>query len=491
MLGELREASAALSETIVAKTVVAMSCPACAAERPGPVGGTCRVCGQRLTLVTVEPDTLGGTSAPLVAGEELEESIVSFAKKRWSETLHPRDPGGQGGGQFARGSGGGARAARPSAPSAPKPSAPSKPRLATSRRPHSEHGPKGTRTRATPHALPPKAGGMAGDAPKLSEKELAGAVGQGVWSAKVSASVSMLRAGTGPGKGESEDIYRLPGTGGKLGAYTPERVALHARIVNLLFQGSEAHAAPEALFMAGGGGSGKSSLIKAGLAKPQKDAVDINPDIIKTMLPEYQALVAADDKRAAALMHEESSHIAKTAMNLAILRRHHLTVDGTGNGGPGSFMGKINATTSAGYSARVVYATIPAEVAVARAKARAEKPKEQGGGRAVPEGHLRSAHESVSRVYDDEVRHLKGIPIDIYDNTGKKPVLVAQHARSGALTVHRRTLYQEFVDKRDPSIAAAAKVAKDQKEAVDWIRRNSASDVSDGNMVLGSRSSRG
>lgn len=137
MIGELREAATMPTvsvDTRLPQVDKALSCNACGAQEPGPVNGTCRVCGNPLRLRGIIPDVTGVQPAVnVLAGEdaeaELAEGVVSFAKKRWTETLHPRDPGGQGGGQFTRGGGGGG-ASRPSgargsgAPRAPRGDAP-------------------------------------------------------------------------------------------------------------------------------------------------------------------------------------------------------------------------------------------------------------------------------------------------------------------------------------------------------------------------------
>lgn len=362
-------------------------------------------------------------------GELHEATVFSIARQGWSEVLHPRGQGGK----FA------------DKPDAPKPAA------RVSRNPtasSSERKPQPkVRTRLRPGTRAPERT-PSQQAKKLSEKELIGAVGTGPWSKGVPELTARLRAGTVE---DSETHFRPKGK-----PYPPERVALHARIANLMLQGAGSHAQPEALFLAGGPASGKSSLVNGGRARPRPDAVDVNPDIVRAMLPEYQALLAAGDQAAAAKVHEEASHISKMVMNLAVLRRHHVTVDGTGNGKPGAYVGKIEAARAAGLDVRVVYASIPTELAVTRSKERAERQAARTGkaGRQVPEGYLRSAHQSVSRHYIDEVSQL-GVPIEVYDNSGKKPKLVAQHDSQGRLNVVNPRLYQAFVEKADPKAAAA------------------------------------
>jgi predicted ABC-type ATPase len=359
-------------------------------------------------------------------GELAEASIFSVARRGWSETLHPRGRGGR----FA--------------------DKPDVPKAAPSRNP-ARSGPRNTPKPKVSPLRPDAPRGperpSSNEARKIGEKELPGMVGTGPWSKAVPELTAKLRAGSVE---DSESFFR---PGGR--AYPPERVALHARIVNLMLQGAGAHQQPEALFLAGGPASGKSTLVNSGRARPKPDAVDVNPDIVRTMLPEYQALVAAGDEGASAKVHEEASHISKMVMNLALMRRHHVTVDGTGNGGPGAFSRKIEAARGAGLSVRVVYSTIDTEEAVSRAKARAAR-----SGRVVPEGYLRSAHAAVSERYLNDVSKL-GVPIEVYDNNGKKPKLIAQHDASGRLNVVNKRLFESFVEKADPQKAALRKLQRE------------------------------
>jgi hypothetical protein len=139
--------------------------------------------------------------------------------------------------------------------------------------------------------------GKASTKRKLTEAELPNAVGKGRWTPAVAKTVTDLKSGK---VADTEQAYRLAGSGGKLGPYSSERIDLHAQIARALLQGAGAH--PEdahAIFLAGGPASGKSTLLKQGHVKVPADAVDVNPDIVKTMLPEYRALVAAGDKRPA------------------------------------------------------------------------------------------------------------------------------------------------------------------------------------------------
>lgn len=278
---------------------------------------------------------------------------------------------------------------------------------------------------------------------KLTEKELARSVGPGPWDDKVAETLNELRTHAPIIKdGEqrpygTDDHYRTA-----QGTYTPERIELHARIIRALLQGAGAHPNDkQAIFLAGGPASGKSHMLKTGHVKPESDAVEINPDIIKTMLPEYKALTAAKDPRASSLVHEESSHIAKWATNLAMARHHHIVIDGVGNSGPGKFARKVQQAVDHGYKTSVHTATTDTETAWARSEERARKT-----GRHVPEGYLRQAHAGVSRVFRDDISKMPGIDVHVYDTTGKTKRVYSKSA-TGAENVRDRKRHAKFLAK--------------------------------------------
>lgn len=271
--------------------------------------------------------------------------------------------------------------------------------------------------------------------PKFTEDELPGAVGEGEWTKHVDAAVEDLKAGTAT---DTEEIYR------EKGFYTSDRISLHNRIVQALLQGAGHHPEDaEAVFLAGGPASGKSELVKDGKVKFADDAVLINPDIAKEMLPEYAKLKAAKDPQAAAKVHEESSYVAKLAANIALGRKHHVVFDAVGDSEKGKYLGKIKAAQAKGHKVRVTYATVPTDVAAERAKVRGQKT-----GRNVPEGYLRAAHRGVSERFLDDILPDKSIPFEVYDTASRsKPKLIARRAEGGDIVIVSKEAYELFVAK--------------------------------------------
>lgn len=312
--------------------------------------------------------------------------------------------------------------------------------------------PPGQATRTDIYGKPraPGAGSERAPAPgnvrKLKTHELPGAIGRGTWTPSAKRAAEDLKAGRVV---DTEHAHRAKSADGSLGHYSPERIALHAQIAKALLQGADHHpGSARAVFLAGGPASGKSTLLKQGHVHVPADAVDVNPDIVRSMLPEYKALVAAGDKSASAKTHEEASHISKLVANLALSRQHHVVFDTVGNSGPGAFRKKIEAAKEHGHAVSVHYATVSTQEALRRSAARAADPKSESFGRHVPEGFLRSAHQAVSERYANDISKIDGVHLQVFDTTSKRVKRVAEKFPSQAkLKVHHAKLHDAFVAK--------------------------------------------
>lgn len=231
------------------------------------------------------------------------------------------------------------------------------------------------------------------------------------------------------------------------GQYSPARQALHQSIAKSFLEGRGTFAKPSVLFTAGGPASGKTETMHVGGVP--KDAVNVNPDAVKEHLPEYQALKDAGRADIAArATHDESSAVAAQISKLAMLNKHNLVVDGTGDSGPGKFAGKINAARAHGYDVEVRYSTLPVGLAKRIEEHRSNKKGGASEGRKVPSWFLEDAHRNVSKIFHEEIRHLP-VKVNVYDNRVKgRPKLIASKRQGDTHPrVHHRPLYNEFVAK--------------------------------------------
>lgn len=254
--------------------------------------------------------------------------------------------------------------------------------------------------------------------PQVALADLSKSVGRGAWSREVP---KVTRDLIGGRVADTEHAYRAHNPDGSLGKYTPERKALHERIVTQLLAGKKPHEGKaRAIFTAGGPASGKSKMIEDGHIKVPADPVHLNPDVVREMLPEYSKMLAAGRQDASQLTHEEASHVTKLATKIALGRQHHVLIDSVGNSEPGKFLGKVKDAQAAGYAASVHYATVPTEEALVRAQKRAKRT-----GRQVPVDYLKAAHAGASARFPD-VAKLPGVHVQVFDNTGPSLKLIAE-----------------------------------------------------------------
>lgn len=197
---------------------------------------------------------------------------------------------------------------------------------------------------------------------------------------------------------------------------------------------------PIAYVMGGGGASGKGfvkkHLIKTGSIN-ETGAVSLDPDEVKPDIPEYSAIVAAGDSRAAAVTHEESSDIAKRIKARAIAGRYDIVLDVTlGDQKKGEKY--LQELKDAGYEVRLFGVTVNPESAVIRAMNRAQKT-----GRYVPISALLHAHrgfngafESYAKIADEAV---------LFDNTTERQEIA--RATGGNLVVSNHEAYNGVAER--------------------------------------------
>jgi predicted ABC-type ATPase len=253
--------------------------------------------------------------------------------------------------------------------------------------------------------------------------------------------------GTGSTKVDMGDIaegkHSLQKHVDKNGKLTAERERLHDEIVMRALDGIEKAQGQQTFYMMGGGpASGKSTVIKQGAVEvpDNKKAAYIDPDWCKAQLPEYQAMVKAGDKSAAAFCHEESSALAKRISTAAQKNGYNVVYDGTGDGSVKSVEKKLTEAKANGLVTKGVYVTVPTEVAWQRSQARAAKT-----GREVPEATVKGTHKKVSQILP-EVAHMFDGGVQLFSTDGEVK-LIAEGGKGKGLTAKDEKLYAEFLAK--------------------------------------------
>lgn len=241
------------------------------------------------------------------------------------------------------------------------------------------------------------------------------------------------------------------------GKLTPEREALHKQIIDDYFEGKMPTEGEHILrFMGGGSASGKSSVENKGVIPKldEKSSITVDPDDVKSYLPEFQDFAPTNDKMAG-LSHEESSLISKQIYAIALEEGFDVKYDGTGDGSVGSVMKKVNAAKEAGYRVEAEYLTVDVPVALERNQARYEsgmKKFKEGRSdippRKVGEAEVRSIHKKVSQIAPQVAKNFDRI--NIYDNNGDgPPVKIAEGGNGKDLKPikGREREFQKFLDK--------------------------------------------
>lgn len=233
------------------------------------------------------------------------------------------------------------------------------------------------------------------------------------------------------------------------GKLTPEREAIHKKIIDRLLSGKTPVDGQATMTMLGGGpASGKSSVMNPDTSK-DPHSVTVDPDAIKTMLPGFSEM-AKKDPTAASYYHEESSALAKRFSEVAFSENYNVIYDGTGDGSTNSVQKKIDAARAKGYKVEAKYVSIDTEEAVVRNQARYEKGLAEGKNpRLVPADYVRSCHAQVTDIsvkMADKFDH-----IEIWDNNGargqQKMIMTGGSGKGLTVVKGQETAAKSYLDK--------------------------------------------
>jgi predicted ABC-type ATPase len=187
-----------------------------------------------------------------------------------------------------------------------------------------------------------------------------------------------------------------------------------------------------AILTMGGPASGKSSM---GLNTT--NMVHVDPDLIKEKIPEFRDALHPDHtfRGAAAMVHEESSHLAKQIRQRALDEKHHIFIDGTGANGK-KFGELIDHLKSRGYDVHVHMPDLHVDEGVKRAGDRAAK-----SGRQVPEGFIRDTYKAIAASWKGIAQ--KADHFTMY-NANKAKTEKAFEIHHGEKTVHDKAFHDEM-----------------------------------------------
>lgn len=197
--------------------------------------------------------------------------------------------------------------------------------------------------------------------------------------------------GTVPGKrGGTEQMHWDQEKNG----YKTERKKLHEKVVASYFKGKTlpAEDAKHCIIAIGGIAAGKTTTLeKRGLGGP--NYVHMDPDDIKTQLPEYEHARALKWEGSGAFGHEESSLLSKQVYRKAVDDGHDLIIDGSGKN-LNKMIGYIKELKDHGYKVDLIMPDQDVEKGLGFAQKRAEN-----DGRKAYEDLVRDAYDKVPKNF--------------------------------------------------------------------------------------------
>lgn len=204
------------------------------------------------------------------------------------------------------------------------------------------------------------------------------------------------------------------------GDYTPERKALHEKIVGAFSD----HVLPVrpggqklAILMAGGPAAGKSTILRHMMNdEMSKQFVMVNPDDVKEHIPEYQEAIKGSARNAAILCHEESSDLAEEIRDRAIRDGKHLIIDGTMKNIT-KYAKLIDRLKKEGYKIHMTMVDLDVDQAKHFARKRAER-----SGRWIPMDMLEKAYPAVRKSFTSLKDHADDF--EVYNRRNGQPEMI-------------------------------------------------------------------
>jgi predicted ABC-type ATPase len=225
------------------------------------------------------------------------------------------------------------------------------------------------------------------------------------------------------------------------GGWGAKRAELHDEMEAEMLKGAPSQDKPVYLFMGGGPAAGKGTLLGTGAIELPPDAVHLDPDEFKGKLPEYKAMVAKGNPKAAQAAHEESSYLSKRVSASAVAKKANVVNDGTGDSGYDKMAARVQEARAGGHLIKAHYVTVDTDVAVERAQHRAART-----GRHVPESVIRGTHRAVSGVVRQAEANALFDELTVWDTSGAAPKKIMEQI-GGKTTVHDAKAYNKFLAK--------------------------------------------
>ncbi len=223
------------------------------------------------------------------------------------------------------------------------------------------------------------------------------------------------------------------------GEQTEMREGLHSQIINAILDKGSWSKNKQIYMLGGAPANGKSSFLNSGIVTYPVNALKIDPDQVKAMLPEYMLMVRNKELLAAVLVHEESSSIAKQIRTFAMEQGIDLIIDGVANDTFTKRLEEVKEMQSYGYSVRIDYVTLDTELSLQLAQKRFAET-----GRMVPQDYIKEKNKMIALLIPQLIK------ADIFDelylwdtNDESNPRLILSQ-KSGKLEIENSLLFGNF-----------------------------------------------
>jgi len=226
------------------------------------------------------------------------------------------------------------------------------------------------------------------------------------------------------------------------GNWTPERRAFHEKIIAYIMGNKTPVDNPVSYLMGGGTASGKTTLRKSGMIGLPENTVTVDPDDIKNLMPEYQAMLAEKDFKAAAFAHEESSYLSKVIVARASEQSKNVMLDGTGDSTYAKLKRKVETLRTRGQKVIAHYADMDMETAL---KISDKRYKETG--RYVPKGFIKEVYTRIPKVVPRALKDGLFDEFVLWDNRKKGSPTKVVSAIGKDVTIHDKKKWNAFLAK--------------------------------------------
>lgn len=194
-----------------------------------------------------------------------------------------------------------------------------------------------------------------------------------------------------------------------------------------------------AIFVGGGSGTGKSTVRKL-IQKQYAGFLIIDPDEIKTLIPSYERLQSEYGYDAAALVHPQSSDIARKLITLAQKELYSFIYDATLKN-VHKFELIFKELKQLNYNISLVIVDCDVELAIERVKAR-----EIQENRSVPDDVIRQSHKMIPVSFRALNKHCSEWVIYNTDNEQPKQIAIKENE---SINIIDNDLYTKFMSKSE------------------------------------------